>query len=188
MRKGLIASLVVVLGLAAAGSRADEFNVDPGHVAVNFKVAHAGVSWTFGRFNDVSGAFRLDANPTNNAFVLNLKTDSIDTNNKQRDDHLRAPDFFNAKQFPLITFKSTAVKVVDGGYDVTGDFQMHGVTKSISFPLKGGKMVEFPKGVSRTGFTTELSLKRSDFGMDKMVGPIGDEVVVSISFEGTSKK
>ena len=49
-------------------------------------------------------------------------------------------------------------------------------------------MVEFPKGVQRTGFTTDLSLKRSDFGMDKMVGPIGDEVVVSISFEGTSKK
>ncbi len=186
MRKGLIGSMIVALGLTvAAVSRADDYALDAVHSGVTFKIAHAGVSWTYGRFNDVSGAFRLEpADPAKAIFVLNLKTDSIDTNNKQRDDHLKAPDFFNAKQFPLITFKSTGVKVIEGGFDVTGDLQMHGVTKSIAFPLKGGKAAEFPKGVQRTGFTTDLTLKRSDFGMDKMVGPIGDDVVVSISFEG----
>lgn len=186
MRKALIASLLLVVP-AIAVVRADDFNLDDTHTGVTFKISHLGLSWTFGRFNDVSGAFRLDADPSKNAFVLNIKTDSLDTNNKQRDEHLKSPDFFNTKQFPLLTFQSTSVKTIDGGYEVTGDLNFHGVKKSITFPLKGGKMAEFPKGVQRTGFTTELALKRSEFGMEKMVGPIGDDVLISISFEGVKK-
>jgi polyisoprenoid-binding protein YceI len=178
---------VVVLGLftIAAPAHADEFTLDAAHSAVTFKISHIGLSWTHGRFNDVSGTFTIDKDKS--AFALNIKTESIDTGVPKRDEHLRSPDFFNAKQFPAISFKTTSAKSVDGGYEVTGDLTLHGVTKPVTFTLKGGRTAEFPKGVTRTGFSTELTIKRSDFGMDKAKEAIGDEVYISISFEGTKK-
>lgn len=177
---------VLIVGLSQASSvRADDYILDPAHTAVTFKVSHIGLSWTHGRFKDVSGTFTID--PAKTSFNLGIKTDSIDTDQATRDEHLKSPDFFNAKQFPQISFKSTAVKAIKDGYEVTGDLTLHGVTKSVTFNLMGGKTAELPKGVQRTGFSTELVLKRSDFGLDKFKDAIGDEVHVSISFEGTKK-
>ncbi|MGE0760853.1 MAG: YceI family protein, partial [Pirellulaceae bacterium] len=101
--------------------------------------------------------------------------------------HLRQADYFDAKKFPTIDFKSTSVKPVEGGFDVTGDFTMHGVTKRITFRLMGGEEIE-SRGVKRVGFSTEVKLKRSDFGFDKSaIGPIGDEALVFIDCEGMRK-
>ncbi len=186
MLPAVAATLVLVPGRVARS--ADNFALDAAHSAVTFKIAHMGLSWTYGRFNDVAGQFTLDEQaPGKSSFALNLKPDSIDTGMAKRDDHLRSPDFLNVKQFPAISFKSTKVKPVDGGYEVTGDFTLHGVTKPITFTLIGGKRAEFPPGMQRTGFSTELTLKRSDFGMDKMLEAIGDEIKTSISFEGVKK-
>jgi polyisoprenoid-binding protein YceI len=182
----LTATLFAVLG-AAAPARADDYLVDPVHSGVTFKIAHAGLSLIPGRFDDFSGNFTVDADPAKCSFGLTIKVDSIDTNNGKRDEHLRSPDFFNSKQYPALTFKSTAVKAVKDGYEVTGDFTLHGVTKPITFTLAGGKKAEFPKGMQRTGFSTELTLKRSEFGMDKFPDMLGDEVHVAVSFEGTKK-
>lgn len=183
----VLAALLPVLVVPSV-VRADEYTLDPAHAAVTFKVSHLGLSWTYGRFKDVSGGFSLDAaNPTGNAFSLAVKVDSLDTDNGKRDEHLKSPDFFNAKQFPTISFKSTAVKPVDGGFQVTGDLTLHGTTKPVTFNLLGGRTAEFPKGTQRTGFSAEIVLKRSDFGMDKFKDAIGDEIYVSISFEGTKK-
>jgi polyisoprenoid-binding protein YceI len=191
MRKWFsVAALAVLLLSFAAASparAADDYTLDAMHAGVNFKISHLGLSWTYGRFNDVSGAFTIDESADKCAFSLTLKTDSVDTGNKKRDEHLKAPDFFNAKQYPTITFKSTSVKAAKGGYEVTGDLTLHGKSKSVTFTLVGGRKAELPKGVHRTGFSTELVIKRSDFGMDKMTDAIGDEVYVSISFEGTKK-
>jgi polyisoprenoid-binding protein YceI len=181
-----VAALVLSL-TAAAPARADDFALDAMHSGVTFKISHLGLSWIYGRFNDFSGDLTLDPDTGKCAFAMTIKAESIDTNNAKRDEHLRSPDFFNAKQFPVITFKSTSVKAVDGGYEVTGDFTMHGVTKPITFPVLGGRKAEFPKGVQRTGYTTELTLKRSEFGMDKFAEALGDEVRISISFEATKK-
>jgi polyisoprenoid-binding protein YceI len=105
----------------------------------------------------------------------------------KRDEHLRQPDYFDTKQYPTIEFKSTSVKGIKGGYEVTGDFTMHGTTKKITFSMQGGKEIEF-MGTKRTGFSTDLKLKRSDFGFDKSgIGPIGDEALIYIDFEGTRK-
>jgi len=175
--------------LAPAPARAaDEYVVDPAHSSVYFRLSHLGLSYVYGRFNDVSGTFSIDAtNPGSCSFVLAIKPESIDTNNQKRDEHLRSPDFFNVKQFPVLSFKSTSVKAVPNGYEVTGDMTMHGATRPLTFTLEGGKQAELPKGVHRTGFSTELKIKRSEFGMDKFVDAIGDEVHVAISFEGTKK-
>jgi polyisoprenoid-binding protein YceI len=183
-----LAALLLLAGLAPSAPAADDYALDEMHSAVTFKVSHLGLSWTYGRFNDVSGSFTIDPdNADKCSFSLNVKVASLDTNNKKRDDHLRSPDFFNVKTYPTITFKSTSVKAAKDGYEVTGELTLHGETKSVTFPLKGGRKAEFPKGVRRTGFSTELVIKRSDFGMDKMKPAIGDEVYIAISFEGTKK-
>ena len=185
--RAAILALALFAGSTAA-VRADDYTIDPAHTAVTFKVSHLGLSWTHGRFNEVSGAFSLDkAAPDNDSFTLTVKADSIDTGNARRDGHLKTPDFFNVKQFPLLTFKSKSVKAVEGGYQVTGDLMLHGQTKAVTFTLKGGREAEFPKGVKRTGFTTELVLKRSDYGMEKWAEAVGDNIHVAISFEGTKK-
>jgi len=192
MRRSLLvfaaASLGLLCGAGTPARAADTYAVDDNHTAVVFKVSHLGISWTFGRFNDVAGSFTLDpADPAKSSFALAIKAASLDTNNAKRDEHLRSPDFFNVKQYPEITFKSTAVRPVEGGYEVTGEFTLHGQTRPLTFALKGGKAAEFPKGVQRVGFTTDLAVKRSEFGMDKLVGPVGDEVYIAISFEGVKK-
>jgi polyisoprenoid-binding protein YceI len=184
--------LVVVAALLAFARvpafAADEYAIDPVHSGVNFKISHMGLSSVSGRFNDYSGTFAIDADdPGKCSFEMTIKTESVDTNNKKRDDHLRSPDFFNAKQFPGITFKSTSVKQAKDGYEVTGELTLHGVTKTITINLVGGKKAEFPKGVQRTGYSGEVTIKRSDFSMDKFVGMLGDEVPVTVSFEGSKK-
>jgi polyisoprenoid-binding protein YceI len=164
-----------------------DYKLEESHVSVTFMVEHAGISWTHGRFNHSSGDFHVPTGSTKGSFNYTIDANSVDTNNTKRDDHLRSPDFFNVKQFPTITFVSTSVSPTTDGLNVTGDFTMHGVTKPISFQLKGGKVTEFPKGTTRTGYSTSLNIKRSDFGMDKMVGPIGDDIQVLISFEGVAQ-
>jgi polyisoprenoid-binding protein YceI len=182
------AGAIAVLGLASIAV-ADEYAIDAVHSSVSFKISHLGLSYVHGRFNTFSGGFTLDSgDPTKNSFKLDIKTQSVDTNNSARDTHLRSPDFFNARQYANVTFKSTSVKPVDGGFEVTGDLTLHGETKPVTFTLKGGGTAEFPRGVTRTGFATDFVLKRSDFGVGGAQAPLGDDVSVSIGIEGTKKK
>jgi polyisoprenoid-binding protein YceI len=158
------------------------------HSSVSFKARHLDISWIHGRFNQVAGKFILDRqDPAKSSFQLTINVDSVDTANAARDEHLRQPDYFDTKQFPTIEFKSTSVKGIEGGYEVTGDFTMHGTTKKITFDLLSGKEVEWNKS-KRVGFSTELNLKRSDFGFDKgQIGAIGDEAIIIIDCEGARK-
>ncbi|WP_182867507.1 YceI family protein [Rhodopirellula sp. JC639] len=186
--------LTLVLGLlvgtwSGAGGpsahAADVYDYDGVHSSVSFKARHLDISWIHGRFNEVSGTFSLDRqDPSKSTFALTIKADSIDTANKARDEHLRQPDYFDTKQFPTIEFRSTSVKPIDGGYEVTGDFTMHGTTNQITLVLMGGKEHDFKK-VKRVAFSTELSLKRSDYGFDaRAIGPIGDTALIMIDCEG----
>jgi polyisoprenoid-binding protein YceI len=167
---------------------ADVYQYDGVHSSISFKARHLDISWIHGRFNEAEGTFSIDRdNPAKSSFTLSIKTDSVDTANKARDEHLRQPDYFDTKQFPTIDFKSTSVKATDGGYEVAGDFTMHGVTKKVTLNLKGGKEHDF-KGMKRVAFSTELSVKRSDYGFDKsQIGLIGDEALILIDCEGLKK-
>lgn len=181
----LVAFTVVGLGMAAT---ADDYTIDAVHSGVTFQISHLGLSWIHGRFDRFAGDFTIDnSDATRSSFTLNIRPESVDTNNSKRDDHLRSPDFFNVKQFPTISFASTSVKPIEGGYEVTGNLTLHGTTKPLVFTLKGGRSAEFPKGHQRTGYSTELVLKRSDFGIDKFREMLGDDVYVAISFEGVKK-
>ena len=165
----------------------DTYKIDPVHSSISFQAQHAGISYVHGRFNDVAGEFTIDkADPSKSSVTLTIKIESVDTNNKARDGHLKSDSFFDAKQFPTITFKSKSFKAIEGGYQVTGDLTMHGETKEISFKLNGGKEMEM-KGQKRVGYWADFRLKRSDFGMKNMLEGIGDTVYISVGVEGTRK-
>lgn len=195
MSRHAILALAATLWLGAASTlRADEFAIDNSHTGVVFRISHMGLSHTYGRFNKIGGGYTLEAGkPEASTFNIAIDAGSIDTNDAKRDEHLRGPDFLNAGEFQTITFKSTKVvpKKVEGGIvlEVTGDLTMHGETRPVTLVLK--KLGEGPGPTGndfRTGFDTQTTLKRSEFGMTKMVGPIGDDVEIMISFEGVRKE
>ncbi len=187
----LVGAFLLWAGNAIPAWAAETYSIDPTHSGVTFKISHIGLSWIHGRFNNYAGTFSIDPDDAGKcSFEMKINTESIDTNNNMRDNHLRSPDFFNVKQFPAISFESTGVKAVKDGYEVTGNLTLHGVAKPVTFALVGGKKAEFPKGVQRTGYSTELILKRSDFGVGKaqFANALGEDVHIEISFEGVQKK
>ncbi len=187
IRLAVVTFGVVAFAVNSSAAVADDYAIDAVHSSVTFKCEHMGISWVHGRFNSFSGSVSYDkADPSKSSFEMTIKADSVDSGNKQRDDHLKNADFFDAKQFANITFKSTSVKPGKDGLEVEGDFTMHGTTKKIKFLLKGGKEASGFGGKKVIGFWTDLTLKRSDYAMKEMQG-LGDEVPVSISFEAGKK-
>jgi polyisoprenoid-binding protein YceI len=182
--KTLLATLTLALFTlpAVAG---ETYRVDPVHSVVLYRIHHANAGQNWGRFNDPTGTFTLDdADPAKSTIEVEVKVDNLDTHNAQRDGHLKSPDFFNAKQFPTITFKSTGVKKGPAAntLDVTGDLTMHGTTKSITIPVevlgKGNLMDQ-----ARVGVEAVFTVKMSEFGFKGNPG-VGDEVKLFVALEG----
>jgi len=184
--------LAVIAAVAAVWvpwlAHGSTWQIDPAHTRVQFSVRHLMVSTVRGDFSNVTGTAKADdTDLTKSSVQATIDASTIDTRVAKRDEHLKSPDFFNAKEFPVIRFKSNSAKAVDGGYEVAGDLTLHGATKPLTIVLKGGRTAEFPRGVQRTGYVGEFTIKRSDYGMDKMLEAIGDEIQVQLSFEGTKK-
>jgi polyisoprenoid-binding protein YceI len=176
-----MAAAVMTLAMATS-ARAEDFKLDPVHSSIYFAIGHLNrTSIAYGRFNEVEGSFTLGEKAS---FEFTVKAESVDTGNKKRDEHLRGPDFFNVKQFPVITFKSKSVKAADANFTVEGEMTLMGVTKPITIKLEKGHEGKDPWGNHRTGFSTEFTIKRTDYGMSNMVGPVADEVKLFVSFEG----
>lgn len=174
----------LALSLASGALAADTYKLDPVHSMVIFKINHLGVSNTYGRFDAPEGSFVMDDDAEKMTFEASISVSKIDTANSKRDEHLKSADFFNAKQFPDITFRSTAVKKTgDSTFDVTGDLSLHGVTKSITIPMTKVGAAKTQMG-ERAGFDATFTIKRSDFGMNFMEGAVGDEVTLMINLEG----
>jgi len=177
---------------------ADYYKIDPEHTSVVFSIGHAGLSFTYGMFREVSGQYLIDkTNPANCRFQLVIRADSIDTNNAERDKRLRGPDFFNVEQFPELRFDSVrceAAGTPDGSvvYKLTGNLTIHGVTRQVtSLPLR--MLGEGPGAAGndhRTGFLCQTELKRSDFGMTNLLDKnlVGDAVGITVSFEGVMQE
>jgi len=176
-----LAGLSIALGVRAA----DTYKLDGAHTTVSFTIGHLLISEVGGRFNDVSGAITFDKDAVTGAKAT-IQTKSVDTANSKRDDHLRNPDFFDAEKYPTITFESTKVEKDGDKTVMVGKFTMHGVTKDIRVPftLKGPIK---DKGKDRLAVLAELTLHRKDYGMDKMIPAVGDEVKIKISTEAVKE-
>ncbi|HLL90317.1 MAG TPA: YceI family protein [Tepidisphaeraceae bacterium] len=187
-----ILSAVVALGLTGGIARAaDTFQVDAEHSIVLYRVKHLNVGWAYGTINDPTGTVTWDEqNPQNSSIQMTADLAKLDTDNEKRDEHLRGPDFFNAKQFPTMTFKSTKIAKSSAGenlYDVTGDLTVHGVTKPVTVTFEHVGTGKDPWGNIRAGFETTFTVQRSEFDMNYMPEGIGNDVRVTVSFEATRK-
>ena len=181
--------LVTLLCSAAFTARgADTFKIDPVHSSVLFSIKHLGVTDFYALFTDISGMVTFDkADPAKSSVELSIPVESIDSRNAKRDQHLKSPDFFNAKQFPTLSFKSKKVEASGDTYRISGDFALHGVTKPITIEFKKGAEAKGMEGELRTGGEARLTIKRSDYGMSFMQGALGDEVNIIVSLEGVKQ-
>ena len=173
----MLATIVFATGTSA---HAEQWILDPVHSAVVFSISHLNTSNQHGRFNEIEGSVTTGDDAS---FGFSVQAASVDTNNAKRDDHLRGPDFFNAKQFPTISFASTEATANDAGYELTGELTLHGVTNPITVQMNKIGEGDDPKGNHRVGFETTFTIKRSDFGMNNMLEIVGDEVTLTVSYE-----
>ncbi len=179
-----IAIFLGALGLTAGAFAADTYNIDPVHSTVIFRIKHLDVSYLYGRFNAPTGAISVDVqDPTKDTFSASIDANNVDTNQPKRDAHLKSPDFFNAKEFPNITFKSTGVKKGsrDNTLEVSGDLTLHGVTKPVTITMEQIGAAKTPMG-DRIGFEGTVEIKKSDFGIKGVPG-VGDDVRLILDIE-----
>ncbi|CBS89817.1 YceI family protein [Azospirillum lipoferum] len=190
MKKTLFAAALFVA--TAAGSLTPAFaapvnyKIDPAHTAVAFIVNHIGFSNVIGRFNTVGGDISFDKDAVEKSSVnVTIDAASIDTNHAKRDEHLRSPDFFNAKEFPKLTFKSTKIeKTGDKTGKLHGDLTMLGVTKPVVLDITFNKDGVSPASKLETaGFSARGTVKRTDFGMKYGAPAVGDDIQLLIEIE-----
>jgi polyisoprenoid-binding protein YceI len=182
---GTLVFLAAFAGAAATpAAAADSYQVDPIHSVIIFRIKHMDVGMFYGRFNGPQGSFKFDEqDPTKSSFQVSVKAQDFDSGNAKRDQHVRGPDFLNAKEFANITFKSKSVKPAQGEnkFEVSGDLTMHGQTKPITAVLE-----RIGAAGNRMGFEGVFEVKRSDFGIKGVQG-VGDEVRLIVAFQGVKQ-
>lgn len=182
-------SAATLATLAAAPATAETYAIDAVHSTVLGRTMHMGTSRAYVRFNEIAGTVTFDEkDAAKNALDVTVKTDSLDSANDKRDQHLKGPDFFNVKQFPTMTFKSKSVKSAGAKkYKAEGDMTLLGVTKPVSFEFEKTGEGKDRGGKAIIGGEATFTFKWSDFaGKDPMKG-IGDETAVIVSIEAAAK-
>jgi len=141
--------------------------IDPSHSRLGFVARHAMVTKVRGALLDVTGQGHFDAeSPTRSSLQVTIQATSIDTGNRDRDDHLRSNDFFEMETYPEITFTSTAVTPTgDDTYDVSGDLTIKGTTKPVTVPFEVSGPSQDPWGNTRIGLEGQLKVDRKDWGL-----------------------
>jgi polyisoprenoid-binding protein YceI len=191
MSKTTLALLLAALPLTAAAA-VESYTIDPYHTFPNFSLDHLGVSTIYGRFNKTTGKLTIDHAAKSGSVDLAIETASVDTGDndkgsraRSRDEHLRSADFFNAAEFPRMTYKSTAVTFSgDNPTAVDGNLTLLGVTKPLKLTIERFKCNPASgTAKERCGGNATAKIKRTDFGMKTGVPNIGDEVTLLISFE-----
>ncbi|RYZ05342.1 MAG: polyisoprenoid-binding protein [Myxococcales bacterium] len=189
--KRLIAALpLLIAGIAHADSV--EWKLDTSHTTVGFSVPHLVVSSVDGRFKEATAKINLDdADLTKSQVSVEINAGSIDTGDQKRDDHLKSPDFFDAKKFPKLTFKSTKITKAGAGYKLTGDLTIRDVTKSVTLDATLSAPVKTPWGNQARAAKVTGKIKRGDFGLkwNKALETggvvVGDDVTIDVKSEVT---
>ncbi len=178
------ATLALAASQTQAAAEPGHYRIDPAHTSILFTVGHLNTSRLVGRFNRFEGEFVLQAGQ--GKIDIRIDTASVDTNHQKRDKHLRSPDFFNARQFPQMRFVSQQIRFNQNGEPVAaeGRLSLHGKQRPVSLKITPVGAGKDPWGGYRAGYTATTTIKRSDFGMDYMLGGIGDEIAITLEVEG----
>ena len=191
----LLGTSLALLGALAmprsVAAETAEWALDGSHSRIGFSVSHMVVSSVSGRFKQFSGKVELDdADPTKSHVDISIKTESIDTDEAKRDEHLRSPEFFDAKKFPTLSFRSTKIAKAGGKkYKLAGDLTIHGVTKAVTLDAELSDPVKSPWGKMVRSVKLAGKVKRGDFGLkwNKTLDAggvlVGEDVTLDIQVE-----
>lgn len=181
----LFASLVLVFALLVTPLTAAQYKLDPAHSSVVFNVKHMDIGYVYGMFMGKEGTVQYDPEaPEKTQLDLSVDAKSVFTGVEKRDNHLRSADFLNAKQYPQITFTSTSVKKTgEKTLQVTGDFTLRGVTRSLTTEVKLTGSGKGPQGNFRRGFKTSFEVNRLEHNVDYMPEGLGKKVKITVSGE-----
>lgn len=161
------------------GYIAGTWTIDPAHSEIGFVVRHLMVSKVRGTFTTFEGSITTAEDPIQSSATATIDLGSINTNNEQRDGHLRSADFFDSDSHPKMTFQSTALRPTSDGFVAVGDLTIRDVTKSIELEVEVNGFGPDPYGGTRLGLTATGQINRSDFGVTWNAAIEGGGVVVS---------
>lgn len=158
-----------------------KWTLDPTHSEILFKVKHLVISTVTGKFNEFDGSFESEDDGLEGANIsFEANINSIDTNNADRDAHLKSDDFFNAAEHPKLTFTSTAFNQKgDGEYELIGDLTIRGTTKEVVLDVDYGGTVVDPYGQTKAGFEVTGKINRKEYGLKWSAVTEAGSVVVS---------
>jgi polyisoprenoid-binding protein YceI len=169
------------------------YKIDKSHSEVLFQVRHL-VTKVRGRFDDFEGTIEFDeSNASASSVSVTIQSASVDTNEKDRDTHLRSADFFDVEKFPTLSFASTSVSGSGESYHVVGDLTIHGVTKQVTLPATFLGHAKDPWGNARVGFESEITVNRKDFGLNWYAALeaggflVGDDIKITLSAQGIAQ-
>ena len=195
MSRRLAACLAAAALPLSADAAPENYVIDPYHTYPYFEVEHVGMSWVRGRFEKTTGKFTLDAAAKAGTVELTVQTATISTGDNERgergrarDEHLRTPDFFNAVEFPTMTFRGNATKWNgDAPAEIQGQLTLLGVTKPLTLTVLNWKCGPDPRTQGKRymcGANATGSFKRSEFGMKFGIPGVSDEVRLWVGLEG----
>ena len=179
---------------ATTRNKTTTYRIDKAHSEAIFQVRHL-LTKVRGRFSDFEGAIDYDEqNPERSSVNVTIQAASVDTNERDRDAHLRSADFFDVEKFPTLTFKSTRVTGKgNDSFDVTGDLTIHGVTRLVTLSATFLGNAKDPWDNERIAFEAETTINRKDFGLlwnaalETGGFLVGDEVKISLSVQALPK-
>lgn len=187
----LLAGFFLLCGSALAN---DQYKIDPVHSNVGFAVKHMVVNTVHGRFNDWSGDIAYDdKDPAKSSVSVTIKTASINTENSQRDTHLKSPDFLDVEKFPEITFQSKSVEKQADGFVAHGVLTIRGVAKNVDLPFKINGPIKVGDS-NLLGAEASLIINRQDYGVawSKSLAPgelvVANDVKIDINVEAKQVK
>jgi polyisoprenoid-binding protein YceI len=140
--------------------------LDPAHSELQFKVKHLMITTVTGSLKSLNASLTSPSDDFEDASVkFEAETASIDTGNNDRDNHLKSGDFFDADQFPKITFESTSLEKDDDDYKLKGNLEIKGIARPVKLDVEFGGIATDPWGNTKAGFTISGKINRTDFGL-----------------------
>ncbi len=185
--------IAMVIGMMIIGKTQAQtkWNLDNSHTNVKFTVTHMVISEVDGAFKTFTGSM-IASKPDFSDAQIDFSVDiaSVNTDNEQRDKHLKSDDFFNAEKFPKMTFKSISMKKLSGNkYELVGDLTIRDVTKKVKFAVTYGGTAKDPWGNTKAGFKATSTINRLEYGlkwnslMETGGAMVGPDVIISINAE-----
>ncbi len=183
--KSLIIATIAALGSAAAYAEPVTYVIDGKHTFPRFSYTHLGFSLQSSRFDKTSGVIVYDAAARTGSVDVTIDTNSVSTGSDMFNEHIRGADFLDVKDYPVATFKSTAIQFKDGApVSIAGNLTLKGVTRPVTLEVTSFKSGQHPMlHKDAIGANATTKIRRSDFNMGKFAPAVDDELTLTIALE-----